>query len=104
MIWATRALRREGVLSIEALFRDQAASLRDTGRMLLVSVDEEWPAIRLWVALPEFDLLGAYHGFALCLRPDLPVAPTLVAGSSAEFARVFHGRHHEAGSAWYSDV
>ncbi|MBB2964020.1 hypothetical protein [Methylobacterium sp. R2-1] len=59
--------------------------------MLLVSVHEDWPMVRLWVCVPEPDLLTAYYGFTLCTRADLPLAPILVAGCPEHFGRVLQG-------------
>lgn len=47
--------------------------------------------VRLWVNLPKEDLLAPYYGFTVCLRSELPVAPTLIAGDATVFERIFHG-------------
>lgn len=91
MIWATKSVTHAEQHSIELLFRDQAACFDPDDRMLLVSVVEEWPMVGLWVNLPKADLLAPYYGFIVCLRSELPVAPTLIAGSAAVFERIFHG-------------
>lgn len=89
MIWATRRVRHDEVRSIEGLFHDQIASLDLGSQMLLVAVNE-CPMVRLWVVLPDYDLLGAYYGFNRCKRSDMPVAPYLVAGCPRLFGSVFH--------------
>ncbi|WP_244573401.1 hypothetical protein [Methylorubrum populi] len=76
------------IRSVEILFREQAASLDPLCQMLLVRVDEDWPMVRLWVCVPEPDLLTPYYGFSLCTRADLPLAPTLVAGCPEQFGRI----------------
>ncbi|MGE7152741.1 hypothetical protein ACQKJ1_03255 [Methylorubrum rhodesianum] len=91
MIWAQRRIATEKIRSVEILFREQAASLDPSRQMLLVSVDEDWPMVRLWVCVPEPDLLTPYYGFSLCTRADLPLAPTLVAGCPEQFGRVLQG-------------
>ncbi|HEV2544464.1 MAG TPA: hypothetical protein VGU70_17060 [Methylobacterium sp.] len=91
MVWAQKRIAAEAVGSVALLFREQAASLDPSHRMLLVSVDEEWPMVRLWVCVPEADLLTPYYGFTLCTRADLPLAPTLVAGCPEQFGRVLQG-------------
>ena len=90
MIWATRQVQRDEVHSIERLFYDQSASLDPSRQMLLVAVDKH-PTVRLWVALPDYDLLEAYYGFDRCKRSDMPFAPYLVAGCPRLFSSVFHG-------------
>ncbi|MCP1538952.1 hypothetical protein J2W79_004009 [Methylorubrum extorquens] len=47
--------------------------------------------IRLWVCVPEIEMLTSYYGFSLCTRADLPLAPTLVAGYPEQFGRIFQG-------------
>lgn len=90
MIWATRLVSEEEVVSIERLFRDQAESFDPGSQMQLIRVDEEWPAVRLWVAVPDADLLTPYYGFQSCSRIDLPFAPTLVDGCRTRFSSMFH--------------
>ncbi|MFG5121756.1 hypothetical protein [Methylorubrum sp. POS3] len=89
MLWAMRRVQQNEVRSIERLFRDQATSLDLGNQMLLVAVNEH-PMVRLWVALPDYDLLEAYYGFDRCKRSDMPVAPYLIAGCSRLFGSVFH--------------
>lgn len=90
MIWATKLISRDNVRSIEFLFREQSASLDPGRQMLLVSVDEEWPMIRLWITVPDPDLLTPYYGFVSCPRRSLPAAPVLLAGDPIRFAQIFH--------------
>ena len=89
MIWASKLIHRDEVRSVEMLFWDQVASFDPQQQMLLVSLLQEWPNVRLWVAVSDEDLLTPYYGFAQCRRNELPVAPTLIAGSSARFERMF---------------
>ncbi|MBD8909306.1 hypothetical protein [Methylorubrum zatmanii] len=89
MIWLHKRVAADEVRSITLLFRDQAAAFDSDNRMLLVSVADAEPEIGLWLCLPELDLLPPYYGFSLCSRPDLPRAPTLVAGCPEHFARLF---------------
>jgi hypothetical protein len=91
MIWATRLLLEDEVASVERLFRDQAETFDSGTQMQLVRVNEEWPAVRLWVAVPDADLLTPYYGFRPCRRSDLPIAPTLIDGCPKRFASMFHG-------------
>lgn len=91
MIWATKLVGREEAQSIEFLFREQTASFDPGRQMLLVSVDEEWPMIRLWVTVPDPDLLAPYYGFVSCPRRSLPPAPVLLAGDRVRFGQIFHG-------------
>lgn len=91
MIWATRLVLTNEVASIERLFRDQAEAFDLGAQMQLVFVNEEWPSVRLWVAVPDSDLLAPYYGFQPCSRSDLPIAPTLVGGCPRRFASIFHG-------------
>lgn len=90
MIWATKRVQQDEVRSIVGLFRDQAASFDPGGQMLLVAVEDQ-PMVRLWVTLPDYDLLETYYGFARCKQADLPIAPYLLAGSDRLFGSVFHG-------------
>ncbi|GJD85239.1 hypothetical protein HPGCJGGD_3126 [Methylobacterium haplocladii] len=89
MIWATRRVQDDEVQSIADLFRDQVEAFDPAGQMLLLSLNEAWPMVRLWVALPDEELLGPYYGFAVCPRAELPLAPTLIAGNVARFQRLF---------------
>jgi hypothetical protein len=89
MIWASKLVHQDEVKSVEMLFRDQTASFDAEQQMLLVSVLQDWPKVRLWVAVADEALLTPYYGFAPCRRNELPVAPTLIAGSSTHFERVF---------------
>lgn len=89
MIWASKLIHRDEVRSVEMLFWDQVASFDPQQQMLLVSVLQEWPNVRLWVAVADEDLLTPYYGFAQCRRNELPVAPTLIAGSPTRFERMF---------------
>ncbi|MBB2961881.1 hypothetical protein [Methylobacterium sp. R2-1] len=89
---------RANVPSVTFLFREQIASFDPGRQMMLISVDEEWPMIRLWVALPDPALLTPYYGFVSCPRRDvscprrdLPTAPVLLAGDPARFEQMFHG-------------
>lgn len=91
MIWATRQVRDSEVRSIADLFRDQAAAFDSAGQMLLLSLNADWPMVRLWVAVPDEGLLGPYYGFTVCARQDLPLAPALIAGDVARFQRLFQG-------------
>ncbi len=91
MVWAQKRIAAEEVGSVALLFREQAASFDPSRRMLLVSVDEDWPMVRLWVCVPEADLLTPYYGFTLCTRADLPLAPNLLAGCPEQFGRVLQG-------------
>lgn len=89
MIWASKLIHRDEVKSLEMLFWDQVAAFDPQQQMLLVSVLQEWPNVRLWVAVADEYLLAPYYGFAPCRRNELPVAPTLIAGSPSHFERVF---------------
>lgn len=89
MLWAHKRMKADEIRSVELLFREQADSFDRTRQMLLVRVDEDWPMVGLWVCVPDPDLLTPYYGFRLCLRADLPLAPTLVAGCPEQFGRVF---------------
>ncbi|GAA0277754.1 hypothetical protein LNAOJCKE_5079 [Methylorubrum aminovorans] len=91
MIWATRLITEEEVASFERLFTDQAEAFDPNDQMLLVSVKADWPGVRLWVGVPDDDLLSSYYGFQPCKRSELPIAPTLVRGSATRFSRMFHG-------------
>lgn len=91
MVWAQKQVVAADIRSVALLFREQAAAFDRAREMLLVSVDEDWPKVRLWVRVPEPDLLTPYYGFSLCTRADLPLAPTLVAGCPEQFGRVFQG-------------
>ncbi|WP_286134307.1 hypothetical protein [Methylobacterium sp. Leaf123] len=59
--------------------------------MLLVSITDHGSVVRLWVCVPEIELLTPYYGFSLCTRADLPLAPALVAGCPEQFGRIFEG-------------
>lgn len=89
MLWATKRVSRSEVQSIVDLFLDQVAAFDPYGRMLLVSADETWPMIRLWVAISDPELLVPYYGFRPCTRQNLPFAPVLVAGGPVQFMRIF---------------
>jgi len=89
MIWASKLIHQDEVRSIEMLFRDQAASFDPNQKMLLVSVIQAWPNVRLWVAVPDADLLTPYYGFKPCRRNELPVAPALIAGCPKRFEQMF---------------
>ncbi|GEL42264.1 hypothetical protein MEX01_28550 [Methylorubrum extorquens] len=91
MIWATRLIDRGDVPSVVFLLSEQIASFDPGRQMMLIGVDEEWPMIRLWVAVPDPDLLAPYYGFVSCPRRDLPAAPVLLAGDPVRFERMFHG-------------
>lgn len=90
MIWATKWVNRDEISSIQQLFHDQAAAFDPHHRMLLVSVDEEDRMARLWIAVPDYDLLIPYYGFEPCQRGQLPAAPILIAGNPGRFAAIFH--------------
>jgi hypothetical protein len=89
MIWATRLLDVGSEEFIRELFEAQVASLGRPEDMMLISVDEEPSRRRLWIGAPEDDLLSSYYGFVRISRQDLPVAPTLVAGSQRVFQAMF---------------
>lgn len=91
MLWAHKRVATDDVRSVELLFREQAVSFDRTRRMLLVSVVEHGSAVRLWVCVPEIEMLTPYYGFSLCTRAELPLAPTLVAGCPEQFGRIFEG-------------
>ena len=91
MVWAQKRVASDEIHSVELLFREQAAVFDRTRQMLLVRVDEDWPMARVWVCVPEPDLLTPYYGFSLCTRADLPLAPSLVAGCAEQFGRIFQG-------------
>lgn len=90
MIWATKRMHRDEIPSIEHLFRDQAAAFDPHHQMLLISADEEDWMARLWIAVPDYDLLTPYYGFEPCQRGQLPAAPILIAGNTERFAAIFH--------------
>ena len=90
MLWARRSVRVEELASIQRLFRDQVEAFDPDSRMLLVSVDEAWPMLHLWVGTLNADLQSSYYGFTPCNRRDLPRAPVLVSGDSARFIQLFH--------------
>ncbi|ARO53452.1 hypothetical protein B2G69_04355 [Methylorubrum zatmanii] len=91
MIWAHTRITTDKIRSVELLFREQAVSFDHARQMLLISVAEDRSMVRLWVCVPEIEMLTSYYGFSLCTRADLPLAPTLVAGCPEQFGRIFQG-------------
>lgn len=89
-MWAGKSVRVQELPSIERLFRDQVEAFDRDKRMLLVSVDDEWPMLRLWVGTLDAGLQSSYYGFTPCSRRDLPCAPVLVSGDPSWFSLNFH--------------
>ncbi|MGU3537748.1 hypothetical protein [Methylobacterium sp. A54F] len=89
MMWATRLVQPEEMASIKELFTDQSAALGAPRDMMLLEVREEAGGIRLYVGVPEAEMLSSYFGFAPCLKRDLPKAPALIAGDRAVFQAMF---------------
>ena len=89
MLWATRLIDVAKGIEIERLFADQSAALGFPRDMMLLAVEEPPSRHRLFVGVPEPELLGAYFGFRTCLRRDIPQAPTLMAGDQGMFQAMF---------------
>ena len=89
MIWATRLLDVGSEGFIRELFEAQSASLGHPEDMMLISVDEEPMNRRLWIGVPDDDLLSSYYGFVRISRRDLPIAPVLVVGHQRVFQAMF---------------
>ena len=89
MIWASKLVHEDEVKSVEVLFQEQVASFDPNRAMLMVSVMQDWPKVRLWVSVPDAELLTPYYGFKPCRRNELPIAPTLIAGCPVRFQQMF---------------
>lgn len=89
MLWATRLLDVGDDLYIRELFEAQRAALGTPRDMMLIAVDEAGCKRRLFVGLPDEELLNAYYGFDPCLRRNLPKAPALIAGHQDVFQAMF---------------
>src|SRR3954454_24540754 len=89
MLWATRQLNVDKEFYIRELFEAQCAALGRPRDMMLIAVDEEARARRVFVGVPDAELLNAYHGFEPCLRRELPMALTLIAGHQDVFQAMF---------------
>ena len=89
MLWATRVVEASEIASVEELFADQSAALGFPRDMMLLAIDEEPSRRRVFVGVPDANLLDSYFGFAACLRRDVPRAPSLVAGDQGVFQAMF---------------
>lgn len=89
MIWAKKRIRGSDLRSIELLFREQTAAFDEHKQMMLITVEEDWPMLTVFVSALSEELLSSYYGFSFCTRRELPLAPTLVAGCRIRFCRTF---------------
>ena len=89
MLWATRLLNAGKDFYIRELFEAQSAALGKPRDMMLVAVEREDGKHRLFVGVPDEELLNAYYGFDFCLKRDLPKAPVLIAGHQDVFQAMF---------------
>ena len=89
MLWATRLLDVGQDLFILELFEAQRATLGMPRDMMLVAIDKEGCKRRLFIGVPDEEMLNAYYGFQFCLRRDLPKAPVLIAGPQDMFQAMF---------------
>ncbi|KAB1068483.1 hypothetical protein [Methylobacterium planeticum] len=89
MLWATRLLDAGEGIGVEELFAGQSAALGSPRDMMLLAVDEAPARRRVFVGVPDPNLLDCYSGFEACLRRDVPRAPTLVAGDQGVFQAMF---------------
>ena len=89
MLWATRLLAVGDDLYVRELFEAQRAVLGDPRDMMMIAVEEEGCQRRLFVGVPDEEMLNAYYRFDFCLRRDLPKAPTLIAGHQNVFQAMF---------------
>ena len=89
MLWATRVVEAAESAGVENLFGEQSAALGFPRDMMLLVVDEPPSRHRLFVGVPDAELLGSYFGFRPCLRREIPQAPTLVAGDQGVFQAMF---------------
>lgn len=89
MLWATRLLDAGDDFYIRELFEAQHAALGNPRDMMLIAVDEGGCQRRLFVGVPDAEMLNAYYGFDFCLRRDLPTAPTLITGHQDVFQAMF---------------
>lgn len=89
MLWASRLLDVGNDVYIRELFEAQRAALGKPHDMMLIAVDEEGYKRRLFVGVPNGEMLNGYFGFDFCLRRDLPKAPTLIAGHQEVFQAMF---------------
>ena len=89
MFWATRLLDADDDVFVRELFEAQCVALGNPPNLMLIAVKNEIEKRRLFVGVPNAELLNSYFGFKPCLKNNLPKAPTLIGGCHDVFEALF---------------
>ena len=89
MLWVTRVFDDGDWADSRATFETQFEMLRRPRDMMLVVAPTGDGQDRLYIGVPEPELLAAYRGFEPVLRVALPKAPTLLVGHPDVFQAMF---------------
>jgi hypothetical protein len=89
MFWASRTFAPERWYDAQDRFEEQWAEAGEPADMMLVYAEMPDFQMRLFMGLPEPQLLQAHAGFDPLVESDLPKRPKLLMGDADAFRRQF---------------
>jgi hypothetical protein len=89
MFWAAKTFAKNGWFTDQDRFEEQWGSAGEPSNMLLVYALRPDFRERVFVGLPDREMLAAYPGFEPIAEHDIPRSAKLLMGDVCEFYRVF---------------
>jgi hypothetical protein len=89
MYWASRTFAPDTWFEAQDRFEEQWEKAGERPDMMLVYAETPDFQVRVFIGLPEANLIAVYPGFHPVGEPDLPKRPKLLMGDVEEFRRHF---------------